>query len=140
MDLAIKSKKHLITIKQKEMKNNIELTLDFLGSLKIDNLDILDFINKSDINSDLTFDDLTDILENNNAFDVEIIYYTNAIEYLSENDNSLHRSLNLAAELCYGPGDLSSEILASLLASYTLRNDWSDLEADITDFLNSLEW
>lgn len=122
------------------MKNNIELTLDFLGSLKIDNLDILDFINESDINSELTYDEVTNILENNNAFDVEIIYYSNAIEYLSENDNSLHRSLNRASELCYEPGDLSSEILASLLASDQLREDWGDLETDVTEFLNNLEW
>lgn len=122
------------------MKNNIELTLDFLGSLNIDNLNVLDFINESDINSELTFDKITNILENNNAFDVEIIYYSNAIKYLYENDPSLRNSLEIACEYGYSPKDLSSETLASLLASDTLRNDWSDLATDVTEFLNNLEW
>ena len=122
------------------MRKNIELTLNFLGSLKIDNLNVLDFIDKSDINSELTYDKLTDILNDNNAFDVDIIYYSNAIKYLSENDPSLKDSLELASEYGYSTRDLSSEILASLLASDQLRNDWSDLEEDITEFLESLEW
>ena len=122
------------------MKKNIELTQDFLGSLKIDNLNVLDFIDESDINSELTYDKITNILNDNNAFDVEIIYYTNAIKYLAENDPSLKDSLELASEYGYSTGDLSSEILASLLASDQMRNDWSDLETEITEFFDSLEW
>ena len=122
------------------MNKNIELTMDFLGSLKIDNLNVLDFIDESDINSELTYNKITDILDDNNAFDVEIVYYSSAIKYLAENDPSLRDSLELACEYGYSPRDLSSEILASLLASDRLRNNWSDLEEEITEFFNSLEW
>lgn len=122
------------------MRKNIELTLNFLGSLKIDNLNVLDFIDEFDINSELTYDKITNILNDNNAFDVEIIYYSNAIKYLSENDPSLRDSLEIASEYGYLPRDLSSEILASLLASDQLRDDWSDLAEDITEFFDSLEW
>lgn len=51
----------------------------------------------------------------NYCYEQEIIYYYNAMEYLSENDASLNEGLELASELGYELKDLNSEILATLL-------------------------
>ena len=47
--------------------------------------------------------------------EVEIIYYSTAMEILKEEDQSLTESLNLAHELSYTLENLNSEILATLL-------------------------
>ena len=120
--------------------NNVQKILNFLDSLKINNLRILDFINAEDITEDLTFEDITELIENNNGFEVEVIYYSAAIDFLKNNDPSLTVSLGLAAEMGFTIESLNSEILASLLASDMLRNDWFKLEIEITDFLDSLNW
>ena len=123
-----------------EQLNNVKKTLDFLDSLKINNLRILDFINAEDITEDLTFNKLTELIDENNGFEVEVIYFSAAIDFLKENDPSLTDSLELASDFGYYPKDLNSEILASILASDILRNDWFQLETEITDFLGSLTW
>lgn len=73
---------------------------------------------------------IRDILEENGAFDVEIIYYSNAIEYLSQHDASLKESLSIAAEMGFAIENLSSEILASLLASQNARESFNDIDED----------
>ena len=64
------------------LKNKIEL---FLKSLEIDNLEIMDYIDIDNIDMDSPFDSIYDMIEDNGGFDVEIIYYFNAMEYLSKN-------------------------------------------------------
>lgn len=83
-----------------------------------------------------SFDELREYLEDNNYFDVEIIYYSNAMEYLTEHDNSLQESLSIASDMGYSLEHLNSETLASLLASQNVRNDFEDLENEIEDLLN----
>lgn len=83
-----------------------------------------------------SFDELREYLENNNYFDVEIIYYSNAMEYLTEHDNSLQESLLIASDMGYEAKNINSELLASLLASQNVRNDFEELEGDIEDLLN----
>lgn len=121
-------------------RNNKNLVFDFLRSLNTDHLYITDHVTLDDIHEHLTFDELTELIEDKNGFDVDIIYYGNAMEYLSENDPSLHKSLGIAAELCYNTEDLSSEVLASLLASQNCREEWNDLKNEIDSFLLDLEW
>ena len=75
-------------------------------------------------------DGFKEYLDDQNAFDVEITYYTTAIEYLAANDTSLHESLALAANAGYEVKNLSSEVLASLLASQQEREDFDDIESD----------
>lgn len=82
-----------------------------------------------------TFDDLRTYLEDNGHFNVEIIYYSNAMEYLSENDNSLTESLALANDMGCDLANLNSETLASLLASENTRKDFEELEGEITELL-----
>jgi hypothetical protein len=117
------------------LKNKIE---EFLKSLNIDNLEITDFIDIEEIDLNNPFESIYDILEEKDAFNIEIIYYHNAIEYLKNHDNSLNESLNLAAELCYEVENLNSEILASLLASQNVRNDFYDKEKEIDLFFSTL--
>ena len=85
-----------------------------------------------------TFEELREDIENGGGFNIEIIYYSRAMEYLTQNDNSLNESLNIAAEMCYEPQNLNSEILASLLASRNARNEFEELKTEITNFLEEL--
>ena len=72
-----------------------------------------------------TADQIEEELQDNGFFDVEIIYYANAIDYLKEHDTSLNESLEIAAEYGYITEDLNSELLASLLASRNKKEDFA---------------
>lgn len=85
------------------------------------------------------FDELRDLLDENGAFNVEIIYYSNAIAFLQKNDPSLTESLKLANDIGYTPDKLNSEILASLLASNYARIEFEDMESEIEELINSFE-
>ncbi len=73
-------------------------------------------------------------LQDRNAFDIEIIYYSNAMKYLSENDPSLSESLEIAAEFGMPINDINSETLASLHASQRAAVEFNELEDEINDF------
>lgn len=97
-----------------------------------------DYVDKYIFDEDYTADDLYKAIIEDNGFDEEIIYFSNAMKYLSENDLSLRESLELAYDFGYETKDLNSEILASLLASEYNRNNFP--KTDIQDFLDSLDW
>lgn len=73
---------------------------------------------------------------NQQGFEVEIIYYRNAIEYLSKYDPSLYESLEYADELGFKLTDLNSERLASIHASREAEEEFND---QIDDFEELLE-
>ena len=73
-----------------------------------------------------TADEIQEELQDNGFFNVEIIYYSKAMEYLKEHDPSLRDSLELAAEFCYSTENLNSETLASLHASRDRENKFYD--------------
>lgn len=83
-----------------------------------------------------TFDELRDYLRDNDFFNIEIIYYSNAMEYLKENDPSLKESFRIVSEYGYEIENLSSEVLASILASENTQNEFEDLEDEITEILD----
>ena len=56
--------------------------------------------------------------------ETEVIYYSNAIDYLKEHDPSLNESLEIADEYGYKTSQLNSELLASLLKSKNNRDDY----------------
>ena len=62
----------------------------------------------------------------------EIVYYTSAMDYLKDNDNSLRTSLEIASNYGYELKNLSSEILASLLLQ-------EDLMEELISFINEVE-
>ena len=117
------------------MKKKIE---NFLANLKTE-IDLLSLVDIDNIDMSNPFDSICKMIEDNNGFDIDVIYYSNAIDYLSKNDPSLKKSLNIAAELCYEVQNLNSEILASLLASKFVREEFYELESEINDFFEELE-
>ena len=110
---------------------------NFLSNLETE-ICLNDYININDIDFENAFDSINEILDNNSGFDIEIIYYTNAIEYLQKNDPSLKESIELALEYDYKLQDITSEVLASLLASCNAREQFNDLESEINEFFNNL--
>lgn len=120
------------------MRTKNERIEDFLNGLEIDNLEVMDYVNIDDIDFSNAYQSIYNMIDDNGGFNVEIIYYCNAIDYLSKNDPSLHESLQLAADFGFNLTDLSSEVLASLLASEKCRDDFSALETDIEEFFNEL--
>jgi hypothetical protein len=108
--------------------------LTFLESLKLD----IDFEYLLRFNEIESYEDLSTAIDENNMFDKEIIYYSHAMEFLSQNDPSLKNSLEIASGLGYTPENLSSEILASILASDMLRNDFYECQTEIEDFFEEL--
>jgi hypothetical protein len=118
------------------MKTRVEKIEDYLKGLNVENLNILDYVDASQVNS---FDDVLESIENAAGFDVEIIYYASAMKYLTENDTSLRESLQIACDMGFKVSALSSETLASLLASQNCREEFCELESEIDDFFNELE-
>lgn len=62
----------------------------------------------------------------------EVIYYHNAIKILSEYDQSLLESIELAIELGFTIENINSELLATLLIQDKMRNE-------LCDFLNEIK-
>ncbi len=118
---------------------NIKKIEEFLKGLKVENIDIPYMVTIEDIDLDNPFQSIYDMIEDNGGFNVEIIYYSTAIEYLQENDNSLTESLRIAVELGYSLDKLNSEVLASLLASENSREEFNDLESEINSFFEEIK-
>lgn len=92
-----------------------------------------------DLEEITTVEELEEMLEENDRFNIEIIYYYNAMEYLSENDPSLRESLELAHDQGCDLKNLNSEVLASILATENARTEFYNVIPDITDFLEELD-
>lgn len=116
------------------MKTRLEKMQEFYSSLNIDYLDVAYYADEEHQN----YDDLYQAINDSGGFDIDIIYYSNAMRYLTENDNSLRTSLDLAGDMGFEPASLNSEILASLLASENVRAEFADLENDINEFFEEL--
>lgn len=111
---------------------------NFLRELNTE-IDVSYLVDIDNIDHDNAFDSIRQMIEDGNGFDVEIIYYAKAIEYLAENDPSLNESLEIASEYGYEVQNLNSEILASLLASKLVRDGFYELEDEINSFFEELE-
>jgi len=101
-------------------------------------INIIDYVNLEDIDFQNAFNSIYDTIQDNNGFDIDIIYYSNAIQYLKENDASLKESLEIALEYGYTLENISSEILASLLSSKNAIENFYNLESEINNFFNDL--
>jgi hypothetical protein len=117
------------------MKTRIEKIEEFLNSLHSE-VDILNCIDVDSVNS---YDDILSQIEDSNGFDIEIIYYHKAMDYLIKNDGSLTESLSIAADMGFEVKNLNSEVLASLLASQNAREEFYSLENVINEFFEELE-
>jgi hypothetical protein len=117
------------------MKRSEKIEKFFREEIKMNHIDIMYHVDADEVNS---FDDVYEAIENDRGFEVEIIYYTNAMEYLMERDSSLRESLEIAEEYGYTPSNITSEVLASLLASKECREEFMSYEDEITEFFNNL--
>ena len=114
----------------------------FLNSLdaKIEiNDNLINYVDIEDIDFSDAFNSIYEMVYDNGGFDIEIIYYLNAIKYLQENDASLQESLEIAAEYGYELKNLNSEVLASLLASRNSQESFYDVRDEIEEFFAELE-
>ena len=100
---------------------------------------MLNYVDVNNIDLDDPFESIYQMVDDNGGFDIEIIYYSKAIAFLAEHDPSLQISLEIAAELGFEVKNLNSEILASLLASENVRNEFYELKHEINSFFEELE-
>ena len=119
------------TKEEKQIDDLIKLFEDYAEDIDIDS--ILDYNEIEDINNS---DDLLELIEDNNGFDIDIIYYSRAIKYLTENDASLSESIELAVDMGYELENINSELLASLHASQKAREDFHDITDEIDEILS----
>ena len=99
----------------------------------LDNIDI--YVCADDLKDVNTSDELRDYLESNDAFECEVIYYSNAMAYLLENDASLTESIELAIEYGYELKNINSELLATLLKCKNIRDEFENLVSVIDEIL-----
>jgi hypothetical protein len=118
------------------MEDEIELFLNKIG----DEVDIdMSCIDIEQIDITDAFNSIKVQLWDNNAFEQEVIYYSNAMEYLTENDNSLRESLEIADDLGFRPNNLNSEVLASLLKTRKCEEEFESYEDKINEFFEELD-
>ena len=67
----------------------------------------------------------------------EIIYYYEAMKYLTREDASLSESLELAIEFGYNIDNLNSEVLATLLYQKNLDNQWAEISEEVETIFNN---
>jgi hypothetical protein len=117
-----------------EQKDSI---LKFLNNLDID-IVITDYVDIEEINIENAYEYILEVLQENGGFNVEIVYYARAVEYLKENDPSLKESLGIANEFGFSLDSLNSETLASLLASRNAEEQFYELQSEIDEFFQDL--
>jgi hypothetical protein len=120
------------TKQEKQIEDLIKLFNYYLPEIDIDY-----FLNGYEIGEDINdSDDLLEIIEDNNGFDIDIIYYSKAIKYLSEHDASLRSSIDIAIDMGFDLENINSETLASLHASQKVREDFHEITDEIDEILS----
>ena len=103
------------------------------------NDNIINYVDIDAIDNDDAFTSIYEMIDENDGFNCDVIYYSNAIKYLQENDPSLMEALEIAAEYGYETKNLNSELLASLLKSQNVRDEFLEFRDEINDFFQELE-
>lgn len=129
-------------------EKQIEKFLEIVSEINKDydfNDYVINYIDKEDLEDIKDFEELEDYindLNNNNNNEItreEVIYYSNAIEYLAKNDASLLDSLELAEELGYTIKDINSELLASLLKTQENEGEYNNFTEELINKLKELD-
>jgi hypothetical protein len=107
--------------------SNLHTVVDVIGLVDIENIDHSDAYNS-----------IYEMISDNQGFDIDIIYYFDAITYLKENDPSLKESIEIALDYGYTLESVNSELLASLLASRNAEQEFYNLQNEIEEFFNTL--
>ena len=82
-----------------------------------------------------TFNDFCDKV-NDAIMQEEIIYYYEAMKYLTIEDASLSESLGIASEMGITTENLNSELLATLLYQQNLTNQWYEISEQVEEIFN----
>ena len=122
-------------------KENRQKVTEFLRGLHTE-IDPTDYINVEDLEiedfQDDIFNTICDTIQDNNGFDQEVIYYASAIKYLAENDPSLQESLEIASDFGFDPKDLNSAVLANLLKTRNVTEEFYELRDEVNSFFSEL--
>jgi hypothetical protein len=105
---------------------------NFCDTLSLNFLDLYEHFN----DNMESYEELQEAVEN---AEHDIIYYSEAIRFLKDNDPSLKESLELADTLSYSVKQLNSEILASLLFRDKVLNELHTNEDEIREFFDNYE-
>lgn len=124
--------------------NNINSAFETLCNF-IDELDCFDGRQLSDILKVEDFNGIDDANELYDAltyseyvFNADVIYYSDAMKILTQEDPTLTDSLEIAAEYGYKPGDINSCLLASLLQTRVNEQRYWDASDEITELIEAL--
>lgn len=103
--------------------------------------DFIDYIDDLEIPLIEDYDDLIEELYNNNFFRDEgsFTYYVNAMNYLSENDRTLSKSISIAKEFGMKLENIDSVKLASLLKEKNLKYSFVIYKEEINKGLNDCQ-
>ena len=82
-----------------------------------------------------TFNDFCDKV-NDAIMQEDIIYYYEAMKYLTREDSSLYQSLEIASEMGITTENLNSELLATLLYQQNLTNQWYEISEQVEEIFN----
>lgn len=128
-----------------------EITMDYLlEQIEIESGDTaLDYVYDNELreyHNDYPFNNvdelaqyLYDEIDCKGGFNIDIIYYYKAMEYLMQNDVSLSDSMEIASDMGYEVSKLNSEVLASIHASHYARINFIDDNAkEIEQLFESL--
>jgi len=88
---------------------------------------------------DTCVDNFTEWFTENYIHSADIVYYSNAIKFLSKEDPSLQTSSSLAHDRGYTLENINSETLATILLQDILREELEELKPYIVDYFDSLE-
>lgn len=111
---------------------------NFLRTLDTDHISLMDYVTIEDIDPQKAYDSIFEMIDNKDGFQIDIIYYGTAMEYLMKNDPSLKESFEYANMLGFTLDNLNSETLASILASELEREEFAENENEINDFFSEL--
>ena len=117
----------------------VQEAYDQLNNLYLDGERITYFIDESDLYAGMSMDSIDEAAERYISEHCDIIYYSNAIDFLQKHDPSLTDSLDLARDYGYDIGSLNSEVLATLLNEQFMRQEWYDMRDDVESIIDDIE-
>lgn len=115
-------------------KQEIEDFLENLDTL----IFVLDYIDIEDIDPEHPFESIYDMIDANKGFKADIgYYYEDAAKFLAKIDPSGKQRAELAASYECKVEDIGTELLASLLLSKKLREQFLTLKDKIDNFFKN---
>ena len=87
---------------------------------------------------DMTFNELEEAVQQW-ITEQEIIYYSNAIDYLQRNDPSLVEVMEIASDMGYETISLNSALLATLLHQQNLQVEWANVCNEVEEIIEEAE-